>query len=148
MVASVLRYGYQYAFMLTSTVLFIGGVFILFGLVPHPTDIGLPATDSEDKLPSDSIDSGQESETENEEPLLGLTHHQKFEKTKAIGFFQAVLLPGVIMYSLCYACVKMVNYSFMFWLPYYLTNKFHWAQDVADEISVWYDVGGIVGKNL
>ena len=33
----------------------------------------------------------------------------------------------------------------MFWLPYYLTNKFHWAQDVADEISVWYDVGGIVG---
>jgi MFS transporter, OPA family, solute carrier family 37 (glycerol-3-phosphate transporter), member 3 len=144
MVASVLRYGYQYAFMLTSTLLFIGGVFILFGLVPHPTDVGLPATDSEESL-NDSIDSGQDSDADNEEPLLAGKHRHNTEKAKPIGFFQAVLLPGVIMYSLCYACLKMVNYSFLFWLPFYLSNKFHWAESVADEISVWYDVGGIVG---
>lgn len=130
--------------MLTSTVLFVGGIFIFFGLIPNPTDIGLPATDSDDKQ-SDSVDSGQDSDSSNEELLLNPHKAHKAEKHGAIGFFQAVLLPGVIMYSLCYACLKMVNYSFLFWLPYYLSNKFHWAESVADEISVWYDIGGIVG---
>jgi OPA family glycerol-3-phosphate transporter-like MFS transporter 3 len=51
-----------------------------------------------------------------------------------------------IKYSLCYACLKMVNYSFLFWLPFYLSNKFSWHEDVADQISIWYDVGGIIGK--
>ena len=125
--------------MLTSTVLFVGGIFIFFGLVPNPTDVGLPATDSEEQN-SVSVDSGQDSDSGHDESVL-ISH----EKTNAIGFFQAVLLPGVIMYSLCYACLKMVNYSFLFWLPYYLSNKFHWSESVADEISVWYDIGGIVG---
>ena len=127
--------------MLTSTVLFAAGIFIFFGLIPNPTDIGLPATDSEDQH-SESVDSGQETDSGNEEMLIA---RPSIEKSKAIGFFQAVLLPGVIMYSLCYACLKMVNYSFLFWLPYYLSNKFHWSESVADEISVWYDIGGIVG---
>ena len=66
-------------------------------------------------------------------------------ESKPIGFLQALFLPGVIMYSLCYACLKMVNYSFLFWLPFYLSNKFGWKESVADEISIWYDVGGIIG---
>jgi OPA family glycerol-3-phosphate transporter-like MFS transporter 3 len=49
-------------------------------------------------------------------------------------------------YSLCYACLKMVNYSFLFWLPFYLSNKFGWSETTADTISIWYDVGGIFGK--
>jgi sugar phosphate permease len=110
----------------------------------------LPPIDSDVKTKSEAVVSGinsiedsyQNSNIANENEQQ-LKHSAK--NKQAIGFFQAVLLPGVIMYSLCYACVKMVNYSFMFWLPYYLTNKFHWEQNVADEISVWYDVGGIVG---
>jgi MFS transporter, OPA family, solute carrier family 37 (glycerol-3-phosphate transporter), member 3 len=39
----------------------------------------------------------------------------------------------------------MVNYSFLFWLPFYLSNKFKWAESVADQISIWYDIGGIFG---
>jgi len=74
-----------------------------------------------------------------ETPLIPSQQHH------SIGFIQAVLLPGVIMYSLCYACLKMINYSFLFWLPFYLSNKFGWEESVADEISIWYDVGGIVG---
>jgi hypothetical protein len=39
-----------------------------------------------------------------------------------------------------------VNYAFFFWLPFYLNNKFGWPQATADDISIWYDVGGIIGK--
>ncbi|KAL9959924.1 hypothetical protein ACROYT_G033300 [Oculina patagonica] len=67
------------------------------------------------------------------------------QQRKAVSFCQAVLLPGVIPYSLSYACLKLVNYSFFFWLPYYLSNKFGWKDTVADKISTFYDIGGIVG---
>ena len=29
----------------------------------------------------------------------------------------------LLKYSLAYACLKLVNYSFFFWLPYYLSNS-------------------------
>ena len=115
--------------------LFVGGIIVFFGLVPNPKDIGLANPDSEEK------EDGENEEESDEEPLLN-----RGDKPKAIGFFQALLLPGVIMYSLCYACLKMINYSFLFWLPFYLSNKFKWSEDVADQISIWYDVGGIIGS--
>lgn len=65
-----------------------------------------------------------------------------------IGFFRAWLLPGVLAYALAYACLKLVNYSFFFWLPFYLTENFHWSEGVADQLSVWYDWGGIAGGIL
>jgi OPA family glycerol-3-phosphate transporter-like MFS transporter 3 len=42
----------------------------------------------------------------------------------------------------------MINYSFFFWLPYYLGNKFGWEETIADKISIWYDVGGIFGNKV
>ncbi|XP_027394647.1 sugar phosphate exchanger 3 isoform X5 [Bos indicus] len=51
-------------------------------------------------------------------------------------------------YSLAYACLKLVNYSFFFWLPFYLSNNFGWKEAEADQLSIWYDVGGIIGGTL
>lgn len=51
----------------------------------------------------------------------------------------------LLQYSLAYACLKLVNYSFFFWLPFYLSNNFGWKEAEADQLSIWYDVGGIIG---
>jgi OPA family glycerol-3-phosphate transporter-like MFS transporter 3 len=85
------------------------------------------------------------------------------ERPQAISFCAAIKLPGVIsviiltlllshdmiitrfQYSLAYACLKMVNYSFFFWLPFYLLHNFGWSESVSDSLSTWYDWGGIVG---
>lgn len=67
---------------------------------------------------------------------------------EALGFIRALLLPGVIPYSLAYAFLKTVNYSFFFWLPFYLSNAFSWSSNTANDLSVWYDVGGIVCGTL
>lgn len=53
-----------------------------------------------------------------------------------------------LQYSLAYACLKLVNYSFFFWLPFYLSNNYGWKEAEADRLSVWYDVGGIIGEWL
>uniref|UniRef100_A0A0R3S6J2 Sugar phosphate exchanger 3 n=1 Tax=Elaeophora elaphi TaxID=1147741 RepID=A0A0R3S6J2_9BILA len=66
------------------------------------------------------------------------------ERPKAINFWQAWRLPGVIAYSLAYACLKLVNYSFFFWLPFYLHAHYGWKESFADELSAWYDIGGII----
>ncbi|VDP10924.1 unnamed protein product [Heligmosomoides polygyrus] len=49
-------------------------------------------------------------------------------------------------YCLCNACLKLVNYAFFFWLPLYLTEAYHWEEAKADQLSIWYDVGGIIGS--
>lgn len=64
---------------------------------------------------------------------------------KAIGFCRALLIPGVIQYSLAYACLKATNYALFFWLPLYLVDSRGMSSSRADYVSMLYDVGQIVG---
>ena len=72
-------------------------------------------------------------------------HNIEIKPQKAIGFFQAFLIPGVIPYALSYACLKIVSYSLFFWLPTYLTQGLGWKDNVSDKLSNFYDLGGILG---
>ncbi|VDM67411.1 unnamed protein product [Strongylus vulgaris] len=117
--------GYQYAFAVNSILLFLFGFVVFFNLKSAPRDVGLP----------DPIESPDEQNRVIEEPT---------QRPVPINFWRAWLLPGVISYSLAYACLKLVNYGFFFWLPYYLHSNFGWSESDADALSAWYDVGGIV----
>ena len=44
----------------------------------------------------------------------------KEDSEKAISFFGAFLIPGVIEFSLCLFSAKLVYYVFLFWLPHYI----------------------------
>ncbi|KAK7492866.1 hypothetical protein BaRGS_00015813 [Batillaria attramentaria] len=156
MVTAVLDYGYEYAFMLTSAVLFAGGLFNYFGLVPSPRDVGLPMPDEGPESQTDEASSNiqrqpllQEGDEE-DDGLVSETVIYSITDTrpKAIGFFRALLLPGVIPYALSYAFLKLVNYSFFFWLPFYLSGAYGLPETTADEVSIWYDIGGIIGGTI
>ncbi|XP_063785014.1 sugar phosphate exchanger 3 [Pseudophryne corroboree] len=151
--SSVLKYGYEYAFLVTASVQFAGGLIIFFGLVTSPKELGL----------SDAGEKEREGEGQAEEvnrPLMSEDNDADNEtgysiqaadndgSTKAIGFVQACCLPGVLLYSLAYACLKLVNYSFFFWLPFYLSINFCWKEAEADQLSIWYDIGGIIGGTI
>lgn len=71
--------------------------------------------------------------------------HKKTDKHRASWVLLDIKF-YIFQYALAYACLKLVNYSFFFWLPYYLHNKYGWKETVADDISIWYDVGGIIGN--
>ncbi|KJH47228.1 transporter, major facilitator family protein [Dictyocaulus viviparus] len=117
--------GYQYAFAANSTFLFIFGFFVFINLKSAPREVGLP----------DPIDSPDDWLRVVEEPT---------QRPLPITLKRACLLPGVLSYSLAYACLKLVNYGFFFWLPFYLHSHFGWSEVDADKLSAWYDVGGIV----
>ncbi|CAB1412357.1 unnamed protein product [Pleuronectes platessa] len=156
--SSVLKYGYEYAFLVTSVVQFAGGVIVFFGLLTSPKEVGLcmesetglspveTDTDSHKPLMSDEED-GVEVYGARHQPPQQLDEPEE-ESLPAVGFFQAFCLPGVLPYSLSYACLKLVNYSFFFWLPFYLSSNFGWKEAEADRLSVWYDVGGIIGGTV
>ncbi|XP_033648104.1 sugar phosphate exchanger 3-like [Asterias rubens] len=143
--ALVLNQGYQFAFLTTASILFIGGIVILIFLIPSPSDVGLSDTvegksDVQVALKKDGDISADEDDTS---PIL-----PKTKRPQAISFTQALLLPGVAAFALSYACLKMVNYAFFFWLPYYLSDNFLWSEVEADQMSMFYDIGGLIGGIL
>uniref|UniRef100_A0A672V6L7 Solute carrier family 37 member 1 n=1 Tax=Strigops habroptila TaxID=2489341 RepID=A0A672V6L7_STRHB len=68
--------------------------------------------------------------------------------TAAISFLGALRIPGVIEFSLCLLFAKLVSYTFLFWLPLYITNVEHLDAKRAGDLSTLFDVGGIFGGIL
>ncbi|KAM8974428.1 sugar phosphate exchanger 3 [Pelodytes ibericus] len=151
--SSVLKYGYEYAFLVTASVQFAGGLIIFFGLVTSPKELGLSGAGvDEDERGSLEEDANRplisDEDELDDDSNYSVQTVDASESLKAIGFLQACCLPGVLLYSLAYACLKLVNYSFFFWLPFYLSINFGWKEAEADRLSIWYDIGGIIGGTI
>uniref|UniRef100_A0A672ZDM7 Glucose-6-phosphate exchanger SLC37A2 n=1 Tax=Sphaeramia orbicularis TaxID=375764 RepID=A0A672ZDM7_9TELE len=52
---------------------------------------------------------------------------------------------GVVEFSLCLLFAKLVSYTFLYWLPLYISNVAHFEAKEAGDMSTLFDVGGIVG---
>ena len=65
--------------------------------------------------------------------------------TTAISFRRACCIPGVLAYALAFACVKAVLYSFLFWLPFYLSTAFKLEPGIANLYAMSYDLGSVIG---
>lgn len=164
----IVFYGYEYAFLTVSAMMLGGGIVIFFGLVNSPEEIGLekPAEDysehEENQQPCVNAPASNTvehvGEPNHDFPCNSATKPPAISSTdlsaqndvsgteeKALSFIAALSLPGVIPYSLSFACLKLVNYAFLFWLPFYLVNNFKWNESLSSDISTWYDVGGVLG---
>jgi len=74
-------------------------------------------------------------------------HHSHSEK--AISIKQAVMIPGVIEFSLCLFFAKLVSYTFLYWLPKYISEKMpELSAENAAYTSTMFDLGGICGGIL
>lgn len=78
--------------------------------------------------------------------LQPLRDHPELTRKKGISIFQAWMLPGVFVYSIDYAAVKLLNYGMMFWLPYYLDEHVGLSSLLITCISSLFDIGAIVGS--
>ena len=164
-VASVIKFGYEYGMLLNGILSFCGGIIVFFCLIPHPDDIGLKITDQrnactnteDERIESVDLSSstiqplGETSTLQSESNIETIKFDPKKSSSivndvKAITFYQACLIPGVLPYALSYACLKMVTYAFFFWLPTYLSQGLHWDDTISDNLSNFYDVGGILGS--
>ncbi|CAN9498045.1 unnamed protein product [Ophioblennius macclurei] len=81
-------------------------------------------------------------------PLQPVVVVKSSAEPSAISFMGALQIPGVIEFSLCLLFAKLVSYTFLFWLPLYITKAAHLDAKKAGDLSTLFDVGGIVGGIL
>ncbi|XP_010882819.1 glucose-6-phosphate exchanger SLC37A1 [Esox lucius] len=81
-------------------------------------------------------------------PVQQLVVVKSESEPSAISFMGALRIPGVIEFSLCLLFAKLVSYTFLFWLPLYITKAAHLDAKKAGDLSTLFDVGGIVGGIL
>uniref|UniRef100_A0A672I471 Major facilitator superfamily (MFS) profile domain-containing protein n=1 Tax=Salarias fasciatus TaxID=181472 RepID=A0A672I471_SALFA len=81
-------------------------------------------------------------------PLQPVVVVKSSAEPSAISFMGALRIPGVIEFSLCLLFAKLVSYTFLFWLPLYITKAANLDAKTAGDLSTLFDVGGIVGGVL
>ena len=97
-------------------------------------------TTEEDQTPiveNDYLENGEEAE-EDEELARANDHPADGKKAS---FLRVLALPGVLPYSISFFALKLVNYSFFFWLPYFLHNKYHWSDETGmfvNYLQLWF----------
>ncbi|KAB5573736.1 hypothetical protein DKX38_000930 [Salix brachista] len=140
--AAMLSYGWGWSFVLPGLLITVFG-FLVFALLPvSPEAVGVDQ--DEDEL--DSPSKAGEGVTE---PLLASVSGVKQE---AVGFIEAWKIPGVAPFALCLFFAKLVAYTFLYWLPFYISHTAidgkYLSDGTAGNLSTLFDVGGVVGGIL
>ena len=115
----LVTYGWRSAFTVPAVIIAIVGVLVLVLLKPGPRPVRLAHSASE----QDASDAE--------------------ERRRAR---RAVLRsPLLWCYGGSYFCIKLIRYSLLFWLPYYLSDDLGYDAGLAGYVSTAFEAGGIVG---
>ncbi|KAF2311715.1 hypothetical protein GH714_026339 [Hevea brasiliensis] len=140
--AAMLSYGWGWSFVVPGFLIaFIGLVVFLF-LPDSPESVGIDRDEHEFHSPRKT---GEEVRM----PLLGSNSEVK---ETAVGFIQAWKIPGVAPFALCLFFTKLVAYTFLYWLPFYISHTAidgkYLSSGAAGNLSTLFDVGGVIGGIL
>ncbi|KAM4682433.1 glucose-6-phosphate exchanger SLC37A1 isoform 2-T8 [Amazona ochrocephala] len=162
------------SFVVPGVIIAVMGIVCFLFLIEHPKDISCSCTLSstskaflngasqfrvlmpnlntkETSKPQDPEMQHLLTDNENSSTLLNsstVVMGEGRHRTAAISFLGALRIPGVIEFSLCLLFAKLVSYTFLFWLPLYITNVEHLDAKRAGDLSTLFDVGGIFGGIL
>ncbi|XP_004508955.1 putative glycerol-3-phosphate transporter 4 [Cicer arietinum] len=149
--ASVLDYGWGWSFVVLGAVIMVGGFVVYFFLVAYPEDVGFCFVNGDEEaqlVKSVGVGGGVvvvEGRRENNGERSG-------GRGKSIGLLEACMIPGVITFAFCLFFAKLVAYTFLYWLPFYLTQTEiggnYMSVKSAGNLSTLFDVGGIFGGIL
>lgn len=110
--ASVLEYGWGWSFVVPGALIVGGGVVVYLFLAPYPEDVGFSCVHG----------GGDEEAQVNDEKGGGVPTREGSVNRKSVGLVEACMIPGVIPFALCLFFAKLVAYTFLYWLPFYLTQ--------------------------
>ncbi|KAL8190468.1 UNVERIFIED_CONTAM: hypothetical protein K2H54_054629 [Gekko kuhli] len=162
------------SFVVPGIIISVMGIVCYLFLIEHPKDINCASTSTNNsksymngsnrfkiqkqKLSTKETSKSQDPEmqcllSDNENCVKPLNCNNGFCESyenghSAISFIGALRIPGVIEFSLCLLFAKLVSYTFIFWLPLYITNVDNLNAKEAGDLSTLFDVGGIFGGIL
>ncbi|PON87885.1 Sugar phosphate transporter [Trema orientale] len=140
--SALLSYGWGWSFVVPGLLIAFVGLVVFFFLPVCPEAVG--ADKDEDELHSP-----RKIGEALEEPLL---LSEKEGRDKPVGFIEAWKIPGVAPFALCLFFAKLVAYTFLYWLPFYISHTAidgkYLSSETAGNLSTLFDVGGVVGGIL
>ncbi|XP_011311846.1 sugar phosphate exchanger 2 isoform X2 [Fopius arisanus] len=152
------------SFMIPGVIMGVAGFIIFMFLAPNPQDVDclLPIPPRYRKMNAASSDEGTSSEDNDDRriqaeddpssvesetsPMLpGNRRSHSTGNERAIGFAGAIKIPGVMEYSCSLFFSKLVSYTFLYWLPLYISSSTTYSPTLSGDLSTLFDVGGIAG---
>lgn len=71
------------------------------------------------------------------------------QRSKGLSFLAAWAIPGVAVFAMTLFFAKLVAYTFLYWLPYYIGTTDIGGRELtpseAGQLSILFDVGGVLG---
>ncbi|XP_062073885.1 putative glycerol-3-phosphate transporter 4 [Humulus lupulus] len=142
--ASVLEFGWGWSFIVPGGLIVMGGILVYLFLAAYPEDVGFSFSQG-------SATNEEEARSEKGASNGGIPPHGSVSRS-SVGLLQACMIPGVIPFALCLFFAKLVAYTFLYWLPFYLSQTEIGGEYVsvksAGNLSTLFDVGGIFGGIL
>ncbi|KAG7035606.1 putative glycerol-3-phosphate transporter 1, partial [Cucurbita argyrosperma subsp. argyrosperma] len=139
--SALLSYGWGWSMVAPGLIIAFSGLVVFLFLPVHPESVGI---DKE----GDDLGSPKKSGEGITEPLL----KSASETEKAIGFIEAWRIPGVAPFAFCLFFAKLVAYTFLYWLPFYISHTVidgeYLSSTTAGNLSTLFDIGGVVGGIL
>lgn len=140
------------SFIVPAILIICFSVPVYLFLIPNPSYVNIYIDRS---LPGSPIHMNkQTSEDEEEEIERGNipVSPEKQNEQVGISLWEAWQIPGVKDYSLSVLFVKLIGFTFFFWLPYFIRsshfgNRTYTASDAA-YYSIFFDIGGGFGGIL
>lgn len=139
------------SFIVPGGIIAAMGIVCFFFLIEYPEDVGCTSpqhhdqTEQEPLLRQDSEDEIFTSLNNDEGSVNPMFNNVQ---PSAISFVGALKIPGVVEFSLALLFAKLVSYTFLFWLPLYISSVAHLNPKAAGDLSTLFDVGGIIGGIL
>ncbi|KAL3191738.1 hypothetical protein MRX96_059477 [Rhipicephalus microplus] len=127
------------SFVVPAAICGLVGLFVVLFLTPYPEEV-------ECDTPRRSSASLQTSLSNS--AICSERRLEKESEKRAVTFLQALAIPGVLDFSLALFFAKLVSYTFLFWLPFYIYASTSFSSSNSAFISTAFDFGGIVGGIL
>ncbi|KAI4327179.1 hypothetical protein L6164_019671 [Bauhinia variegata] len=153
--ACVLEFGWGWSFIVPGALILCGGIIVYFFLAAYPEDVGFTSLHG---TASDLVAMPRDEESQIAKRRIAavqetiLVPRNGSMSRKSVGLREACMIPGVIPFALCLFFAKLVAYTFLYWLPFYLSQTEIGGEYVsvksAGNLSTLFDVGGIVGGIL
>ncbi|EFX68820.1 hypothetical protein DAPPUDRAFT_301251 [Daphnia pulex] len=151
------EYSWGLSFAVPAAIIFSLGLLTFFFLVPDPRAVGCPVPvhnleltpNAEEIVATENGSNKIDDKDSISVSRSTSTSSSHKEKEQAISFWRAVRIPGVMEYSFSLFFTKLINYTFLYWLPTYLKDSSDTlgSQDAAN-LSILFDIGGIFGGIL
>jgi OPA family glycerol-3-phosphate transporter-like MFS transporter len=129
----LVRVGWRQAFILPAVWVATLGIVIALFLVERPEDRGLPPVHDPECEPASPAQPARN------EPPPGRSEGSP-------GLLRLLQKPILWALGGSYFGLKMIRYSLLFWLPFYLKQHLHYSEGQAGYLSMPFELGGVIGS--